>query len=172
MREMEMASLLFLSMVIVLLAGVIFYNQVSSSSAAPSGISISQFELIGIESVNGSGSTLVIQFTITNPAPIGATIENASYDLYADGSYVGHGVVSQPFKIPARGTATSSTDFFLPVTGGFRGTWIYFLGGGEVYWRASGNATVSQSLLGTVEAQFSCTSAPRVNGISCSYILH
>ncbi len=165
-------SLLFLLLVVILLAGVAFYNQTTPSpSVETAGVSISQFQVLSVEAVNISGSTLVIQFTIKNSTPVGATIENATYNLYADGNYIGRGLVNQPVKVPARGSVAARTDFLLPLKGSLLWSWTYFIDGGAVSWRAVGNATLAQSFLGAFNLQFNCLSSPGYSSISCAYTL-
>lgn len=167
----EWASVLFLLITVALLVGVTYYNQATpTTSAQTSGFSISNFQLTGVESVNSSGTTLLYQFEIRNPAPVGATAENVIYDMYADGSYVGRGVIVQPLKIPPMGTVTASTNFLLTPVGSVRGTWRYFLDGGNVSWRAIGNATLIQPILGILHVQFDCLSSSD-SSISCSYVV-
>ncbi len=74
----EWSSLLFLLLVVVLLTVVVFYNQTAVSSHSI-GISVSKFQFIGLQSINSSGSTLVVQFVIMNATPLGVILRNASY---------------------------------------------------------------------------------------------
>jgi LEA14-like dessication related protein len=164
---------LFLIIVLLVLAGVIFYNEATTAERSSSslGISLSQFQFTGVQAVNGSGSSIIVQFTIKDATPVGGTLGSAIYDLYADGSYVGRGSIEQPVKIPADGSVTVSTALFLPVAGSVRGLWFYFLDVGNVSWRAVGNATLDQSVLGEAALHFDCLSAPGYSSISCSYVL-
>lgn len=168
----EWASVLFLLITIALLVGVAYYNQTtpSTSSEAP-GISISDFQLIGLELINSSGTTLLYQFQVRNPTPVGATVENVMYDMYADGNYLGLGVIDQPLKIPAMGSVLGETNFLLTPVGSIRGAWIYFLDGGQVSWKVVGNATLIQSILGILHVQFDCISESSESSISCSYAI-
>jgi len=166
----ERLSIIFLVLLVLFLVAVIYYNQTEATSTKGiPGISISDFQIAGVQSLNSSGTTLVLQFAIKDSTPIGGTIENASYALYADGSYVGRGIVNGPVEIPARGSTVASSDFLLTAAGSFRGSRSYFLDLGAVSWRATGSAKLVQSLLGSFRVQFDCTSTS--GPISCSYRL-
>jgi len=169
----DRTTLIFLVLVVLLLAAIALYDEQSVSVPTPSlGISLSQFQLVGVQAVNTSGTTLVVQFSIKNSAPIGGTLLYSVYNLYADGNYVGRGLIDSSVKIPAHGSVQATTDFLLPLLGSLRGSWSYFLDGGDVSWRAVGNATVNESVLGTFSVNFDCTSSSAYNSISCSYAAH
>jgi Late embryogenesis abundant protein len=112
---------------------------------------------------------LEIQFSIHNTTPLSGTIQNVSYDLYADGKFVGSGVVDQPVEIPARSTTSAVTDFFLGPSESAMGLWSYFFDQGQVRWLAQGNAIVNQSLFGSIHVGFTCESSPNIGSISCNY---
>ena len=164
----ERSSVLYLLLVVLVLAALVFFNQ-TTTSTHPVGISLSNFQLIGIQSVNSSGSTLEVQFEIMNSLPLGVNLRDASYFLYADGTYIGRGAVVQSFKIPADGSVSAVSDFLVPLDGSIRGTWDYFIDSGHVSWRAIGNATVTESFTGSLEVSFNCLSSPDYSSISCSY---
>ena len=157
----------------MLLIGVAYYNSAQvTPPATASVVSISQLQLTGVESINATGTTFSYQFMVTNHLPLSATVQNVVYNLYADGSYVGHGTIDESLKIPASASVMASTNLLLPLAGGIRGTWIYFLDGGNVTWRAIGNATLIQPILGILQVQFNCVSPSPYNSISCSYVAH
>jgi LEA14-like dessication related protein len=164
----ETLSILFLILVMVLLLGFVFLDQ-ASSSEKQSALSLSQFQIAGLQSINSSGTTIIVQFTIQNSTPLSGTIEKAVFNLYADGGYIGRGAIDQPVKVPAKSTVSTTTDLLLPLAGGLRGTWSYFLDVGTVSWRATGNATIFESITGVVKIQFDCTSVKGSGSISCTY---
>jgi len=164
--------ILFFAIVLLLLFGIVFLDQQTSAKSGSSfGVSISGFQLSGIQSVNASGTTVVVTFAIKDETPIGGTLQSATYKLYGDGNYIGQGTVDSPLKIPAHGNVGATTDLLLPLSGGLRGSWIYFLDGGNVSWRAEGNATVEESGLGSAAVQFNCSSASGSTLISCNYVV-
>jgi LEA14-like dessication related protein len=165
------ATLIFLGLVVLLLAAIALYDETISAPPSP-GITLSQFQLLGVQAVNSSGTTLVVQFTVKNSTPIGGTLQYSVYNLYADGNYVGRGLINSPVRIPAHGSIDATTDFLLPLVGTLRGSWSYFLDRGDVSWRAVGNATVNESILGTFSVNFDCLSSSQYNSISCSYAAH
>jgi hypothetical protein len=170
----ELGGIFFLALVGVFLVGVVYYNQsttVSSSGDIP-GLSISDFQVLSLQGVNSTGTILLAQFTVKDDTPVGGTVENASYNLYADGGYVGRGVVNTAVVVPARGSVIGISVFLVPLAGSLRGTWSYFVDGGDVSWHAVGNATISQSVLGTVRVQFNCNTFNGTGSISCNYVLH
>jgi len=172
LRSKELGPVLFFLFVVVFLISLVYYNQTTSSSVRPAGISISDFQLVGVQSVNASGSTLVLEFVIKNATPLGVTLNYATYIVYGDSSYIGRGVIEQSVKIPARGSASAYTDFLVPLQGSIQGTWDYFINGGNVSWRAIGDATITQTLTGSLAVEFNCLSSPGYSSISCSYVLH
>lgn len=167
----EQLSIVFLLFVVLFLGVVVYYDQASTPAEKVVGISLSQFQIIGVQTVNSSGSTLIIQFNINNRDPLGATVLNASYDLYGDGNYIGRGEINDPVLVPARGSVIATTDFLLPLKGSLQGSFSYFLDGGNVDWRAIGNATLLEKVVGKFIVQFNCISTSQQNPISCSYVL-
>jgi len=155
------------------MVGIIYYNQNETAPQKENlGISVSDFQVIGIRSVNSSGSLLALQFTINDNTPVGGTIENASFVLYADGSLVGRGILSAPVKVPVQSSILATSYFLLPPAGALIGSRAYFLDLGTVSWRAVGNALVVESLVGTFKMHFNCTSVSQSGSISCNYLLN
>jgi LEA14-like dessication related protein len=166
------AMVLFFVIVLVLLIGVALFDQESTpTSGQVLGISVLNFQPVGLQAVNASGSTIVVTFTIKNTTPVGATLLYATYKLYGDGNYVGKGAITSPVKIPAHSSVQATTDFLLPLEGAIRGSWAYFLYGGNISWRAQGNATIIEPILGALSVQFNCKSIPESSSISCSYLV-
>jgi len=167
------AAILFFIIVLLLLFGIVLLDQQTATKSGSSfGVSISGFQFAGIQSVNASGTTVVVTFTIKDETPIGGTLQFATYKLFGDGNYIGQGTVGSPVKIPVHGNVGATTDLLLPLSGGLRGTWIYFLDGGNVSWRARGNATIEESGFGSAAVQFNCSSVAGSSLISCSYVVH
>lgn len=159
----------------LLLIGFAYYDQLvsSSTSARVAGFSLSGFQVSSLDGTNSSGSILLLQFTLNDDTPVGCTLIYADYNLYADGGYVGHGIINRAVIVPARGSVTETSLFLLPLAGSLRGSWRYFVDGGDVDWNAQGNASITQSVLGKIAIHFDCSA---VNGtastISCSYALY
>ncbi len=163
---------LFFVIVLLVLIGVALFDQESTiTSRQALGISVFDFQLMGLEAVNGSGSTIVVTFSIKNTTPVGATLQYATYKLFGDSNYFGRGAITSPVKIPAHGSVEATTDFLLPLAGGLRGSWVYFLDGGNISWRAQGNATITEPILGALSVQFNCASISGYSSISCSYVV-
>jgi len=161
---------LFFVIVLAVLIGVVLFDQEGApTSGQVLGISVLDFQTVGLQAVNASGMTFLVVFSIKNTTPVGATLLHAVYNLYGDSYYLGHGVITSPVKIPARGSVQATTAFLLPLAGGLRGFWAYFLDGGNISWRAQGNATITEPILGAVSVQFNCSSISGSSSISCSY---
>lgn len=112
------AMALFFVIVLLVLIGVALFDQESTiTSRQALGISVFDFQLMGLEAVNGSGSTIVVTFSIKNTTPVGATLQYATYKLFGDSNYFGRGAITSPVKIPAHGSVEATTDFLLPLAG-------------------------------------------------------
>jgi Major capsid protein Gp23 len=170
-RSSQWGTVIFLLVAILLIGGIAVYDQTNTSSNDALGISVSGFQFVGIKDANSSGSTVVVLFEIRDKTPIGGIVKDAVFNLYADGNYVGRGALGNAVSIPANGAATAEAYLLLPVSGTLHATSAYFLDLGMVTWRASGNATLSQSILGTIHVGFSCNSVTGTGQISCSYVL-
>jgi len=170
----QTGSIIFLVLVVSLLVGFAYYQeQLSPTNQTANGdkVTVSQFSLVGIESIGFSSTKLRIQFRIDNPTPISTTLENASYHLYGNGNYLGAGVITQQVKIPARASTTIKTDFVMAFSGSVRVIWSYFLSyRNQISWEAKGNATFAEPVLGIANIQFDCKSSPPQGSISCPSI--
>jgi LEA14-like dessication related protein len=166
------ASIAFLVFVVGLLLGVAYYqDQLSSANYMPTGnqLSVSQFSLVGIESIGVSSTELMIQFKINNPTLLSVTLKNASYILYGNRNYLGAGVITQQAKILSRTSTTMDTNFDATLSGSSHVLWSYFLSyGNKVSWEAKGNATLSEPLLGNINIQFDCKSSPPQYSVACA----
>ena len=135
-------------------------------------VSISQFSVVGIESIGFSSTKLQIQFSLDNPTPISATLENASYLLYGNGNYLGAGVITQHVKILAHASTTINTNFDVILSGSSHVLWSYFLSyGNQISWEAKGNATLAEPVLGVLNIRFDCRSLPPQGSITCPSIV-
>lgn len=168
MRRAETISLIFVLLLVAILVGVVYYQQAiqASQKVPPGEISFSQFTVVGLDSVNASGSTFVVQFRITDLTPLGGMLVNASYDLYGDGSYVGRGTIVEPVKIPARNSVVTKTSLLLPLGGGSHAMWSYIIDNGQVTWEVRGNATLIEPIIGILNLKFDCRTVNR-GSISC-----
>jgi len=173
-RRAETGTVIFLIFAVTLLVGVAFYQEltVPSQSSDKSQVSISQFSVLGIKSIGFSSTELQIQFSLDNPTPISATLENASYLLYGNGNYLGAGVISQHVKILAHGSTAINTNFDVILSGSSHVVWSYFLSDGDqISWEAKGNATLLESVLGMTNIHFDCKSLPPHGSITCPSIV-
>ena len=170
----ETGTAIFLIFVVALLVGVIFYQaqlSAESQSANNSEVSVSQFSVLGIEAIGLSSTKLQVQFSLENPTPISATLENASYLLYGNGNYLGAGVISQHVKILARASTAINTNFDAILSGSSHVLWSVLLEfGNQISWEAKGNATLLEPVLGMTIIHFDCKSLPPQGSITCPSI--
>jgi LEA14-like dessication related protein len=173
-RHAETGTIVFLVFVVVLLVGVVYYQEqltTASQTAINNQVSISQISVVGIESIGFSSTKLRIQFNLDNPTPISGTLQNASYLFYGNGNYLGAGVITQQVKILAHASTTINTNFVMVLSGSSRLIWSYFLSNGnQVFWEAKGNATLTEPVLGVVNVRFDCKSLPPQGSITCPSI--
>lgn len=58
-------------------------------------------------------TTILCTIRIQNPAPAPLKLEGAVHKLYLNGSYIGHGTVSESTEVPRLGTTTQTAKVFL-----------------------------------------------------------
>jgi hypothetical protein len=172
----EFVSVLFLALVVTLLGAYSFYevfeasfvNDQNHPAGHLGGFSVSGFKVAGIQSIGTSDVILTVQFIISNPAPVSATLQNLVYKLYGDGALVGNGSISRPVVIRARAATTSQSDLEVGYNEAAKFGLSYLpMMSSPVLWDAVGNARIDNpSIGGDTILQFNCTDLSA--SISCN----
>jgi LEA14-like dessication related protein len=97
---------------------------------------------VEVAGLGANGINLNIQAIIYNPSGFGATIEAASYSVYANGHYVGDGQLVHEYAI----TPKSSQTLVFPISIGWRSAFLttgsYFVDLGNITWKVNGTTYI------------------------------
>jgi len=79
---------------------------------------------VSVRSIGLTSASLEVKLRIYNPNSVIATVDRATYSLYADDIYLGDGTILRT-DIPPRGTVTVTTPFELSYFGALSAIWSY-----------------------------------------------
>jgi LEA14-like dessication related protein len=96
----------------------------------------------GVTGLSHNGMSLNIKAVIYNPSGFGATIETASYSVYANGHYLGEGQLAHEYSI----TPQSSQTLVFPISIGWRSAFLatgsYIVDLGDIAWKVNGTVSI------------------------------
>jgi LEA14-like dessication related protein len=85
-----------------MLAGGVYYASLDNDDLESAEIELTAVEILDVNSIENT-ATLIVTFTITNPSDLTFTIPVITYDLYANGNFIGSGAYStEDIAMPGR----------------------------------------------------------------------
>jgi LEA14-like dessication related protein len=102
------------ALLLLTVAGVAYYEYAKREALRSCQISIAD---VSVKSLGPTNTTLEIKLNIYNPNSIPATLDRASYSLYANEVYLGNGTIPRKYDIPPGSTVTIVTPFELSYPG-------------------------------------------------------
>jgi len=120
---------------ILILGGLAYYEFMKREAIKSCRITLAG---VSVKSIGLTSMSLEVKLRIYNPNSVIATVDRATYSLYADDIYLGDGTIPRT-DIPPGGTATVTTPFELSYSGALSAIWSY-LKTGNVTWRIRGVA--------------------------------
>jgi LEA14-like dessication related protein len=137
-------------LLLLTVAGVAYYEYAKREALRSCQISIAD---VSVKSLGPTSTRLEIKLNIYNPNSIPATLDRASYSLYANEVYLGNGTITRKYDIPPGSTVTIVTPFELSYPGALQTIWSYITKGGKAVWRMKGTAYIDTPL-GTLSIPF------------------
>ena len=89
-----------------------------------------------------TGINLNFQVVVYNPSGFGATIEAASYSVYANGHYVGEGQLAHEYAITPQSSQTLAFPMNIDWRSAVRTTGSYIVDLGSITWKVNGTADI------------------------------
>ena len=87
---------------IALLGGGVYYASLDNDDLESATIELTSVEILDVNSIENT-ATLIVAFTITNPSDLTFTVPVITYDLYANGNFIGSGAYStEDIAMPGR----------------------------------------------------------------------
>lgn len=129
------AVLAIVVLVVLILGGLTCYEFMKMEALKSCKISLAN---VNVRSIGLTSASLEVKLRIYNPSSIAATIDRATYSLYANDVCLGNGTISRT-DIPPRETVIVTTPFELSYSKALSVVWSY-LNTGSVTWRIKGVA--------------------------------
>ena len=87
---------------LALMGGIVYYASLDNEDLSMATIEIDSVEVIDVNSIENS-ATLKVTFLVTNPGDVTVTVPVITFELFADGSFVGNGIYStEDVAMPGR----------------------------------------------------------------------
>tara|TARA_B100000029_G_scaffold499333_1_gene569618 strand:+ start:1138 stop:1632 length:495 start_codon:yes stop_codon:yes gene_type:complete len=142
-----------------MMGGGVYYASLDNDDLESATIELSSVEILDVNSVENN-ATLIVTFTVTNPSEITFTVPLITYDLYANGNFIGSGAYStQDVAMPGRAAFYPGTEiplenwFNLILTDKNQQEYNAIISGEKLEYDASGILTV-ESAWSIVEPEF------------------
>ncbi len=85
-----------------MLGGGVYYASLDNEDLESAEIELTSVEILDVNSIENT-ATLIVTFTVTNPSDLTFTIPVITYDLYANGNFIGSGAYStEDVAMPGR----------------------------------------------------------------------
>ena len=85
-----------------LMGGIVYYASLDNEDLSMATIEIDSVEVVDVNSIENS-ATLKVTFLVTNPCDVTVTVPVITFELFADGSFVGNGIYStEDVAMPGR----------------------------------------------------------------------
>ena len=87
---------------LALMGGIVYYASLDNEDLSMATIEIDSVEVVDVNSIENS-ATLKVTFLVTNPGDVTVTVPVITFELFADGSFVGNGIYStEDVAMPGR----------------------------------------------------------------------
>jgi len=87
---------------LALMGGIVYYASLDNEDLSMATIEIDSVEVIDVNSIENSAK-LKVTFLVTNPGDVTVTVPVITFELFADGSFVGNGIYStEDVAMPGR----------------------------------------------------------------------
>ena len=87
---------------LALMGGIVYYASLDNEDLSMATIEIDSVEVVDVNSIENS-ATLKVTFLVANPGDVTVTVPVITFELFADGSFVGNGIYStEDVAMPGR----------------------------------------------------------------------
>ncbi len=87
---------------LALMGGIVYYASLDNEDLSMATIEIDSVEVVDVNSIENS-ATLKVTFLVSNPGDVTVTVPVITFELFADGSFVGNGIYStEDVAMPGR----------------------------------------------------------------------